>query len=258
VESEQILEVLDDAWRAVRVALDCLDDWGPVGTRQGQYGCDLVADAAALEVLLGAGFGVLSEESGLTSDDRDVLIVVDPVDGSTNAARGLPWFATSMCALDVDGPLAAVVVNQATGEHFSARRGHGARRNGTLLGPSGPRSGVPGPSGCVALAEAMVAVTSTPPGPMGWRQVRALGAVALDLCAVACGHLDAYIDCSVDTHGPWDYLGAMLVCREAGASIVDLEGRELVTRVPDERRSPVAAATPQLLAEAVAARARFS
>jgi len=234
VESEQILEVLDDTVRAVRVALDGLDDWGPVGTRRGQYGCDLVADAAALEVLLGAGFGVLSEESGLTSDDRDVLIVVDPVDGSTNAARGLPWFATSMCALDVDGPLAAVVVNQATGEHFSARRGHGARRNGTLLGPSGPRSGVPGP------------------------QVRALGAVALDLCAVACGHLDAYIDCSVDTHGPWDYLGAMLVCREAGASIVDLEGRELVTRVPDERRSPVAAATPQLLAEAVAARARFS
>jgi len=254
VEGEQILEVLDDAARAVRVALDGLDDWGPVGTRPGQYGCDLVADAAAIEILLGAGFGVLSEESGLTSDDRDLLVVVDPVDGSTNAARGLPWFATSLCALDADGPLAAVVVNQATGEHFSAHRGHGARRNGTLMGPST----VPGPSGCVALADAMVAVTSTPPAPLGWRQVRALGAVALDLCAVACGHLDAYIDCSVDTHGPWDYLGAMLVCREAGASIVDLTGRDLVTRLPDERRSPVAAATPQLLAEAVAARSRFS
>ncbi|MEN3315232.1 MAG: monophosphatase [Acidimicrobiaceae bacterium] len=276
MEGDQILEVLDETARAVRSALDDLDYWGPVGTREGQYGCDLAADAAALEVLLGAGFGVLSEESGLTSSERDVLVVVDPVDGSTNAARGLPWFATSLCALDADGPLAAVVVNQATGEHFSALRGGGARRNGVVMspagagglsgplsggqvpGPSGPLRGVPGPSGCLVLAEAMVAVTSTPPQALGWRQVRALGAVALDLCAVACGHLDAYIDCSVGTHGPWDYLGAMLVCTEAGAPIVDLSGRDLVTRLPGERRSPVAAATPELLAEAVAARSRFS
>jgi len=247
VENSQLLGVLDAAARAVRLALDGLDDWGPVDGRAGQYRCDLVADAAAVQVLLSAGLGVLSEESGLTSDDRDVVVVVDPVDGSTNAARGLPWFATSLCALDARGPVAAVVVNQATGEHFSAERAGGARRNGVSISPSG----------CVALGEAMVAVTSTPPAPMGWRQVRALGAVALDLCAVACGHLDAYIDCSVDTHGPWDYLGAMLVCQEAGAPIVDLTGRDLVTRLVDERRSPVAAATPELLAEAVAARSRF-
>ncbi|HEX3393662.1 MAG TPA: inositol monophosphatase [Acidimicrobiales bacterium] len=254
MEGDQILKVLDETARAVRSALDDLDDWGPVGTREGQYGCDLAADAAALEVLLGAGFGVLSEESGLTSSERDMLVVVDPVDGSTNAARGLPWFATSLCALDADGPLAAVVVNQATGEHFSAQRGGGARRNGVVMNPA---SGGPGPSGCLVLAEAMVAVTSTPPQALGWRQVRALGAVALDLCAVACGHLDAYIDCSVGTHNPWDYLGAMLVCTESGAPIVDLTGRDLVTRLPGERRSPVAAATPELLAEAVAARSRF-
>ena len=243
-----MLEVLEATTQAVRLALDGLDDWGPVGDRPGQYRCDVVADAAALEVLLGAGFGVLSEETGLTSDDRDVLVVVDPVDGSTNAARGLPWFATSLCALDVDGPVAAVVVNQATGEHFSALRGGGARRNGVPTAPSA----------CTALGEAMVGVTSTPPARLGWRQVRALGAVALDLCAVACGHLDAYIDCSVETHGPWDYMGAMLICEEAGASIVDLTGRDLVTRVVDERRSPVAAATSELLTQAVAARSRFS
>jgi len=248
VDGEEMLEVLEATTQAVRLALDGLDDWGPVGDRPGQYRCDLVADAAALEVLLGAGFGVLSEETGLTSDDRDVLVVVDPVDGSTNAARGLPWFATSLCALDVDGPVAAVVVNQATGEHFSALRGGGARRNGAPTAPSS----------CTVLGEAMVGVTSTPPARLGWRQVRALGAVALDLCAVACGHLDAYIDCSVETHGPWDYMGAMLICEEAGASIVDLTGRDLVTRVVDERRSPVAAATSELLTQAVAARSRFS
>ncbi len=248
MEGDQLLGVLNAAAQAVRLALDGLDDWGPVGDRPGQYRCDLAADAAVLEVLLAAGLGVLSEESGLTSEDREMLVVVDPVDGSTNASRGLPWFATSLCALDAEGPLAAVVVNQATGEHFSAERGRGARRNGVATNPSG----------CVELGEAMVAVTSTPPARLGWRQVRALGAVALDLCAVACGHLDAYIDCSVDTHGPWDYLGAMLVCQEAGAPIVDLTGRDLVTRLVDERRSPVAAATPELLAQAVAARSRFS
>ena len=44
---------------------------------------------------------VLSEESGRTGvDDSDVVVVVDPLDGSTNAARGIPWFATSLCAVD--------------------------------------------------------------------------------------------------------------------------------------------------------------
>ncbi len=245
---ERILDVLDAAAGAVRLALDGLGDWGPVGDRPGQYRCDLAADAVVLEVLLDAGFGVLSEESGLSCADREVLVVVDPVDGSTNASRGLPWFATSLCALDADGPLAAVVVNQATGEHFSAERGLGARRNGVPTGPTG----------CAEMSDAMVAVNSTPPAPLGWRQVRALGAAALDLCAVACGHLDAYIDCTVDTHGPWDYLGAMLVCQEAGAPIVDLAGRDLVTRLVEERRSPVAAATPELLAQALVARSQFT
>ncbi|HEX8769903.1 MAG TPA: inositol monophosphatase family protein, partial [Acidimicrobiales bacterium] len=92
----------------------------------------------------------------------------------------------------------------------------------------------------------------------GWRQVRALGAAALDLCAVATGQLDAFIDCSVAGHAPWDYLAAALICREAGAPIVDRLGRDLVVRSGNERRSPVAAATPALLEQAVAARAAVS
>ena len=87
--------------------------------------------------------------------------------------------------------------------------------------------------------------------------MRSLGAAALDLCAVACGHLDAYIDCSNHAHSPWDYLGGMLVCQEAGASVAESSGRELVTLGWTDRRVPVAAATPELLAEAVAARRGF-
>ena len=241
---DDLLELLAAAAAEVRKALDGLDDWGLAGTRAGQYRSDLAADEVAFEVLDKAGVGVLSEESGLHNGDRDLLVVVDPVDGSTNASRGIPWFATSLCALDDEGPLAALVVNQATGEQFEAVRGGGARRNGGSMAPTG----------CRALGDALLGLTSVPPQRLGWRQVRSLGAAALDLCAVACGQLDAYADWSLYSHGPWDYLGGMLVCLEAGAAVADALGRDLVARSPSDRRIPVAAATPELLAEVVAAR----
>jgi len=247
VTDDVLLAVLSEAAAAVRVALDGLGDWGPAGTRVGQYRSDLVADEAALPILRGAGLGVLSEETGPHDTDRQVIVALDPVDGSTNASRGLPWFATSLCAVDERGARAALVVNQATGERFEAIRGGGALRNG--------RPAVP--SGCTRLGDAVLGLNGYPPADMGWRQMRALGAAALDLCAVACGHLDAYIDCSHHAHSPWDYLGGMLVCQEAGASVTDASGRDLVTMGWADRRVPVAAATPALLAEAMAARSSF-
>ena len=244
---DALLAVLSETAAAVRSALDGLDDWGPAGTRPGQYHSDLAADRVALDVLRGAGLGVLSEETGPHATDADVVVVLDPVDGSTNAARGLPWFATSMCAIDARGARVALVVNQATGERFEAIRGEGALRNG------GPMA----PTACTRLDDAVLGLTGYPPDDLGWRQMRALGAAALDLCAVACGHLDAYIDCSNHAHSPWDYLGGMLICQEARASIAEASGRELVTLGWTDRRVPVAAATPALLAEALAARRRF-
>ena len=71
-----------------------VDDWGPSGLRVGQYAADLVADDVALRLLREAGVGILSEESGAERADAEVLVVVDPLDGSTNASRGVPWFAT--------------------------------------------------------------------------------------------------------------------------------------------------------------------
>jgi myo-inositol-1(or 4)-monophosphatase len=242
-----VLDLLDEAAAAVRAALAALDDWGPAGTKPGQYRSDLVADEAVLGVLLDAGVGVLSEESGLQGADRDVLVVVDPLDGSTNAARGIPWFATSLCAVDAAGPVAAVVLNLAVGTRFEAVRGEGARRDGRPLRPSS----------CTDLDAAIVGLSGYPPYDFGWRQFRALGAVSLDLCAVASGWLDAYVDCSPDAHGVWDYLGGMLVCQEAGASIVEALGRDLVVRDPVARRTPVAAGTAALLERAAAARAAF-
>ena len=236
VDGEPIIHVLHETASAVRRALDDLDDWGLAGTRAGQYRSDLVADSAALEVLDAAGFGVVSEESGEHHVERDIVVVVDPVDGSTNASRGLPWFATSLCALDATGPLAAVVVNQATGARFDAVRGRGARRDGEAIRPTG----------CADLGEALVAVNGYPARHLGWKQFRALGAAALDLCAVASGAVDAYADCTRRSHGPWDYLGGMLVCQEAGAVVVDVFDEDLVVHGHGDRRTPLAAATPAL------------
>jgi len=237
-------EVLDEAAAAIRHALAGLDDWGPAGTRPGQYASDLAADRAAVEVLTKNGLGVLSEESGRHQPDRAITVVVDPVDGSTNAARGIPWYATSLCAVDGDGPLASLVVNLAGGTVFRAERGAGATADGRALTPSKETS----------LRASVVALSGFPGGWLGWHQYRALGAAALDLCAVAAGIVDAYVDCSPDAHGPWDYLGGQLVCTEAGAVVADALGRDLVVLDHTARRTPVAAGTAALLAEVVEAR----
>jgi myo-inositol-1(or 4)-monophosphatase len=248
MDPEDVLAVLSRAADAISASLARLDDWGEAGTRPGQHRSDLAADAAGTAELARAGFGVLSEESGLQGDDRDVLVVLDPLDGSTNAERGVPWYATSLCAVDARGPLAAVVVNLASGTRYEAVRGAGARRDGKPIAPSGATS----------LRRSIVGLSGFPPRYLGWKQYRALGAAALDLCAVADGVLDGYVDCSQDAHGVWDYLGGTLVCAEAGVPVVDALGRDLLVRDASARRTPIAAATPALLDELVEARRSFA
>jgi myo-inositol-1(or 4)-monophosphatase len=213
-----VTEALCEAAEAVAAALARLDDWGPAGRRPGQYRSDLVADEAAVSVLDRAGLGVLSEESGLHRPDRAVLVVVDPLDGSTNAARGIPWYATSLCALDDAGPLAALVEDLARGRRYLASRGEGAERDGRPIRPSA----------CKSLDAAVLAVNGLPPRHLGWRQYRSLGAAALELCAVADGTFDAFLDATTEGLAPWDYLGGLLVCEEAGAEAADRAGEALL------------------------------
>src|SRR3954452_8064756 len=105
--------LLHEVADAVAVAMRTVTDFGPSGARVGQYALDVIADDAALAVLRRAGVGVLSEESGFNPTSSRDVVVIDPIDGSTNASRGLPWFATSLCLVDDDGPAIALVVNQA-------------------------------------------------------------------------------------------------------------------------------------------------
>ena len=110
--------------------------------RDGQYALDLVADAEACRVLQRAPVRIVSEESGVHERaGAAITVVLDPVDGSTNCSRDIPYWATSICALDRDGALAGLVVNQATGVRVTAVRGGGAFRDGVRLRASADDSG---------------------------------------------------------------------------------------------------------------------
>lgn len=242
MDDRSLAEVLHRAADAVADKLSTLEDWGLAGARPHQYRSDIVADQAAVAVLSEAGLGIVSEESGRHRGEGPLTVVLDPVDGSTNASRGLPWYATSLCAVDEAGPRVAVVVNQASGVRYQAVRSGGATRDGRAIAPTG----------CTSLGSAIVGLNGYPRRHLGWLQYRALGAAALDLCAVAEGALDAYLDCSGGL-APWDYLGGWLICAESGASVAEL-GDDTLEQAGQagarrRQRRPLAAATPALLDE---------
>jgi len=206
--------------------------------RAGQYHLDTIADAAIVPVLLAAGVRVLSEESGWSGpDDAEVTVVVDPVDGSTNCARALPYWAISLCAIDDAGMFCSLVRNGATGARYTATRGEGAWLDGSRLHASPTRE----------VERAVVALSGSPRATLAWRQFRALGSAALALCDVAAGHLDGYVDGVPDQLSPWDFLGGLLICEEAGALVVDAYDRPLVVPDPLARRQLIAAGTRELL-----------
>ncbi len=304
------MAVLDRAAGAVAAAVARTKGGETTGMREGQYDFDVAADEAALAVLTGAGFGVYSEESGWHDADREMVVVLDPVDGSTNAARGLPWVSTSLCVVDSEGMLAALVQNLVNGRAYRAIRGRGSTVDGRPLvssagpgnpwgsgpsaqvssagpgnpwgsgpsaqvssaGPGNPWGSGPsaqvssagpgnpwgsGPSAQESLAAATVGLTGLPPRNLGWGQYRSMGSIALDLCAVAEGVLDAYIDCTPEGHATWDYLGGILVCDEAGVAVDEARGCSLLPDDLAERRLPVAAATDPLLFEVLVQRRKF-
>jgi myo-inositol-1(or 4)-monophosphatase len=205
--------------------------------KPGQYAIDLVADAVALRLLRGTDLAVLSEESGRTGPvGAPITIVLDPVDGSSNAARDLPYWATSMCAVDEQGPLASTVVNQATAVACTAIRGSGAWRDGRRLVSSN----------VTRVDDAFVAFSGLPAVQLPWKQCRVLGSAALALTDVATGALDAFMDAG-SWHAPWDYLGGAMLCREAGATVRDAARQRLDVIDPSVRRQLFAAGTPALI-----------
>ena len=179
---------------------------------------DQAAEAMVKERLLGArpGDGMVGEEGDDLRGTSGVVWIVDPIDGTVNYLYGLPHFAVSIAA-EVDGEVVAgVVVAPALDLEYVATLGGGATCNGR---PVRPRPAVP-------LAERLVATGFSYEQPARTRQagyiahllprvrdLRRLGSCALDLCGVASGTLDAYVEEGAHI---WDHAAAGLVVLEAG------------------------------------------
>ncbi len=213
---------------------------GLSGERESQYVLDVAADEAARRVLARPGWRIVSEESGVTGNG-DVTVVVDPIDGSTNADRGVPFYSTSLAVLERGELVAGCVRNHATGTVYAAERGAGATRDGVRLATTGRQ----------VLRGAIVGFSGWPRRRVGWGQYRALGAASLEICLVADGSLDAFSVAGGSRLHPWDYLAGILIAREAGAALGEVRGDDLVTAEPVARQ-PVIAASEELLAALLA------
>jgi fructose-1,6-bisphosphatase/inositol monophosphatase family enzyme len=235
VDSLTLVDLLFDVSLAAKAAVDELGESGPTD-RPGQYQLDVAADAVAVPKLAGAGLSVLSEESGWTRRDASLVAVLDPIDGSTNAHRGVPFYSTSICVVDTEGPWVGTVVNHATGQRFHAIRDVGAWRDGCPVHPSS----------CESLEKSVVGIAGYLDSTLGSWQYRALGCASLEFCSVAEGSLDAFVlGSTVDLHS-WDYLAGLLICAEAGASVSELDGQNPWIASETSRR-PIAAANSKLM-----------
>lgn len=208
---------------------------GYSGLRPTQYHLDVAADEVARRVLHGAGFRVVSEESGVSGSGA-YTVVVDPIDGSTNCDHGVPFYATSLAVLRDDELVAAMVMNQATGTVYEAEKGAGAYRDGTTVHASG----------LTDFSRSVVSFSGLPSRHLGWAQYRSLGAASLEICLVADGSIDVFTVANKATLNPWDYLGGLLMIQEAGAVSDEYDGASLIT-TDRVRRRPIFAATEELL-----------
>lgn len=181
--------------------------------------------------------GFLGEEGGGESSTSGVTWVVDPIDGTVNFLYDLPQYAVSVAASRDGVVVAGSVVNVVPGEVFSAVLGGGATCDGR---PLRVRDVVPLELRLVATGFSYVAATRTVQAAAvarllsTVRDVRRMGSAALDLCALAAGRIDAYVEEGLH---PWDLAAGGLVATEAGARLVSLPGaggRDCVVCAPGD------------------------
>jgi myo-inositol-1(or 4)-monophosphatase len=168
---------------------------------------------------------LIAEEGTPGVEHASLTFVADPLDGTTNFLHGFPWYAVSIAAL-VDGELVAgAVMNVANGELFTAARGAGARRNGQPIAVSkivDPARALLGTGFPFKHREGFAPFLAVLPGIMeSTAGIRRPGSAALDLCDVACGRFEAFWEFRL---APWDVAAGILLVREAGGIVTDLNG----------------------------------
>jgi myo-inositol-1(or 4)-monophosphatase len=185
---------------------------------------DKEAESRILEYLTkNTPYGILSEETGSTGTDSGPQWVVDPLDGTTNFAQGLPLFAVSIALVEGDDLQIGVILDPLTGDEYYAEKGKGAFKNGNKLWRKENRAGQPP----VLLldhgyqikdrklyAELVNRFVET-------SYLRSLGASTVELAHIAAGNADAFI-CSGDEL--WDVAAGVLLAREAGFKTSDWQG----------------------------------
>src|SRR6266478_5122729 len=172
------------------------------------------------------GYGFLGEEGGAREgSDKTHRWIVDPLDGTLNFLHGIPHFAISI-GLEREGTIVAgVIYNPATDELYTAERGKGAFLNDRRLRVAARQRlvdsvvacGLPhGARGDLAPFRKEFAVVQEKVAGL-----RRFGAAALDLAWVAAGRLDAYWERNLS---PWDMAAGLVLVREAGGFVTDLDG----------------------------------
>lgn len=194
---------------------------------------DMKAELALDEALEKRGLSarIISEELGdrVVGKKPEFMLIFDPIDGSTNATCGIPFFCTSLAYTEKTDiaafeDISMTVICDIQGNNYYAEHGKGAFLNGKkIIGKKrGARLkpvvsvysyGVPEvPSGLIELEKSII--------------VRALGSIALDMCYVADGTLDGVID-TRSLVSAYDIIASALVLKEAGGLLTDLKGRKL-------------------------------
>jgi myo-inositol-1(or 4)-monophosphatase len=174
------------------------------------------------------GYGFLVEEAGtIEGRDKTHRFIIDPIDGTTNFLHGIPQFAISI-ALEREGAImSALIFNPVTDELYVAEKGHGAYLNDrrlrvaarTNLSDILVASGAPfmGKDGREAFLEELNGVVASTAG------MRRFGSAALDLAWTASGRFDAFWERNLQA---WDIAAGILIVREAGGVVTDLDGRD--------------------------------
>ncbi len=242
-ESGELLELGQSVARACLDAARADANWKMTGERRGQHAGDVRANDAATELLRSRGVNVFSEEADLVDVSGRWTAVIDPIDGSTNASRGLPYWASSICFVGPEGPYVSVVAIDPLREVFTAVRGQGAWLNGSRIRST------------LCEGAGLTFVNGFPLSKNWSGQMRALGSAAAELCFVACGRGDAFIDFSGGL-ASWDYFGAALVLEEAGGTVLTEDGNGVFDTLDRNRRRILAAGCMERIAELRGLRSR--
>lgn len=229
--------LVEETVQAVQEAGACLSDPTAVHSIRTKGETDYVTNVdLAVQELLRERLTALAPDVQFMGEEQDntgldwsrPCWILDPVDGTTDLIHNSRHSAVSLALSEAEQILFGVVYNPYSGECFTARRGQGAFCNGSPIRVSSADR----------LEDSLLSVGTVPGrrelADTAFRQMRTLydtcqdvrrtGCASLDLCWVACGRLDGYVELSLQ---PWDYAAGMLIVAEAGGRVTAPDGSPL-------------------------------